>query len=227
MQVALGAKVETADGKQIGTIDKLILEPDSSDVHTVVVKKGFLFPDDIEIDLDAIVGQQDGVVQIRYTERQLGDLPRFSEDSYTTPPPERTAAYADRFDYPETAFLWPARGAASADADLYGRDAVGDVGDEVRVMHLEQDVSNAVIEVGSDVRSRDDKSVGKVHRVLFDPTNGRPTALVIRKGMLFTEDVELSADLIASIDDQVVYLNVNAAEVQTHAGRQPVSPPVI
>ena len=79
---------------------------------------------------------------------------------------------------------------------------MGDVGDEISAMHLEQDVSNAVIEEGSDVRSQDDETVGSVHRVIFDPATGHPSALVVRKGWLFTEDVELPASLIASVDDQ-------------------------
>jgi uncharacterized protein YrrD len=227
MQVALGAKVRTADGKQIGSIDKLILEPDSGDIRAIVVQKGLLFKDDIEIELDGIVGQDGDVVQVRYTEKQLGDLPRFSQDSYTTPPPEFHGRYADQFGPTETTLLWPAGGAASPHTALYGTEATGDVGDEISAMHLEQDISSAVIEEGSEVRSRDDEKVGSVHRAVFDPATGRPSALVVRKGFLFTEDVELPASLIASVDDGVVYLNVDKEAVRQHAGRQPVHPPVI
>jgi uncharacterized protein YrrD len=225
--IELGARVRTADDNEIGSIDKLILEPDSGDVRAIVVRKGLLLHDDIEIDLDGIAGQAQGVVLLRYTERQLDDLPRFHEDSYTLPPPERSAAYADKFNYPETAFLWPARGTASADAGLYGNEAVGNLGDEIRTMHREQDFSNAVIDEGSDVRSADDEKVGSVHRVIFDPVMGRPSAIVIRKGFLFTEDVELPASVIASVGDHVVYLNVDRDEVQRHAGKQRVQPPIL
>lgn len=225
--LALGAKVMTADDKEIGTIDKLIMEPDSGDVRAIVVRKGLLFHDDIEIDLDGIAGRTQDVVLLRYTERQLDDLPRFYEESYTLPPPERSAAYADRFNYPESAFLWPARGTASADTGLYGREAVGDVGDEVRAMHREQDFSNAVIDEGSEVRSADDEKVGSVHQVIFDTATRRPSAIVVRKGFLFHEDVELPASMIASVGDHVVYLNVDRAEAQRQFGNQQAHPPVI
>jgi len=227
MQVELGAKVTTADGKQIGSIDKLILDPESGQVRTIVVQKGLLFKDDIEIGLDGIEDQAHGTVRLRYTERQLDDLPRFYEGSYTTPPPERSAAYADDFGYPASAFLWPARGTASADADLYGHEAVGDVADEVRVMQQEQDLSNAVIEEGSEVLGCDGKKVGSVHRIVFDSANGRPLAIVIRKGLLFTEDVELPASLIASANDGVVYLTVDGDEAKQQIGKQAVPPPVL
>jgi len=227
MQVELGAKVSTADGKQIGTIDKLILDPESGEVKAIVVQKGLLFKDDIEIDLDGIVDQAQGAVRVRYTEQQLDDLPRFYAGSYTPPPPERSAAYADIWGYPATTFLWPARGTASADTDLYGHEAVGEVADEVRVMQQERDLGNAVIEEGSEVRSRDGEKVGTIHRIVFDASNGEPSAIVIRKGFLFTEDVELPASLIASAADDVVYLTVDQHEARQRIGKQAVHPPVI
>jgi hypothetical protein len=40
--------------------------------------------------------------------------------------------------------------------------------------------------------------------------------LVIRKGFLFTEDVEIPAGLISSVDDDVVYLDVRHDELEHH-----------
>src|SRR4029078_5103015 len=94
MRVELGARVATSDGKDVGTIEKLILDPDTGDVFSVVVRKGTLFHRDIEIPLDGIVGQEAGVARVRYTEAQLHDLRTFDEGSYTTPPPERSTEYA-------------------------------------------------------------------------------------------------------------------------------------
>src|SRR5690349_24383288 len=57
--------------------------------YTTLFRSGLLFHDDIEIDLDGIADHNQGSVRLRYTERQLDDLPRFYEASYTLPPPER------------------------------------------------------------------------------------------------------------------------------------------
>ena len=83
-------------------------------------------------------------------------------------------------------------------------------------MHREQDLSNAIVQEGSTVKSRDGEKLGEVHRLVFDPQTGRPTMLVIRKGFLFTEDVEIPAGLISSVDDDVVYLDVRHDEVEHH-----------
>jgi uncharacterized protein YrrD len=227
MQVELGAKVSTADGKQLGTIDKLILEPESGEVKSIVVHKGLLFGRDIEIAIGEIVGRERGTVRVAYTSRQVDDLPPFLEGSYTTPPPGRVSEYEAAYGYPSATFLWPARGAGAPAPSAYGDEAVGEVGDEVRALHGEQDQANAIVEVGSEVRAGDGEKVGTVHSIAFDPSDGRPLSIVVRKGFLFTEDVELPASLFASADDGVIYLDVRSDEVKRHLGRQKVHPPVI
>ena len=216
MKIELGAKVATADGKEIGSIDKLILDPDSGDVHAVVVRKGMLFGKDIEIPLDGIVGHKDGVTRLQYTEAQLDDLRTFHEGSYTTPPPERSTEYASGYGYPTASLLWPSSWSGPVSGEPYGRDAVGAVGDEVAALHHEQDLSNAVIKEGSTVRSRDGEKVGEVHRLVFDAQSGRPTMLEIRKGLIFKEDLEVPVGLISSLDDDVVYLDVRSDEMERY-----------
>ena len=216
MRIELGAKVSTADGKEIGTIEKLILDPDSGDVHSVVVRKGLLFHRDVEVELDDVVGSQDGAVRLRYAERELEGLRTFHEGSYTTPPPERSAEYASGYGYPTASLLWPSSWSGPVSGEPYGHDAIGPVGDEVATMHREQDLGSAVVEEGSTVKSRDGEKLGEVHRLEFDPDTGRPTMLVIRKGFLFTEDVEVPANLISSVDDDVVYLDVRHDELEQH-----------
>ena len=100
MKIELGAKVATAEGDEIGTIDKLILDPDGGDIHAIVVHKGLLFGRDIEIPVDEIAGIRGGVARIRHTKADLDALPTFYEGSYTTPrrsaAPSTSAATATR-----------------------------------------------------------------------------------------------------------------------------------
>ena len=216
MKIELGAKVVTMDGDEIGTIDKLILDPDGGDVHSIVVHKGLLFGKAFEIPIDEIVGQRGGVVRVRYTRADLDALPSFHEGSYTTPPPERSAEYASGYGYPAASLLWPSRWSGPVSGEPYGHDAIGAVGDEVAAIHREQDLGNSVIEEGSTVRSRDGEKLGEVHKLVFDAETGRPSMLVIRKGFLFTEDIELPVGLISSVGDDVVYLDARHDELERH-----------
>jgi sporulation protein YlmC with PRC-barrel domain len=216
VKIELGAKVTTSDDHEVGTIEKLILDPESGDVHGVVVRTGLLFGKDIEIPVDAIVGRKDGAARVEYTKEQVDALPSFHEGSYTTPPPERSTEYASGYGYPASSLLWPSRWSGPVSGEPYGHEAIGAVGDEVATMHREQDLSNAVIKEGSTVRSRDGEKLGEVHTLVFDAKTERPTTLVIRKGFLFTEDVEVPVGLISSVDDDVVYLDVRSDEAERH-----------
>jgi len=216
MHIQFGATVVTADGKEIGTIDKMVLDPEGGDLHAIVVRKGLLFGRDIEIPIDTIVERREGSVQIRLTSGHLDQLDTFYEGSYTTPPPERSAEYVSGYGYPAAGLLWPSRWSGPLSGEPYGHDAVDVVEDEVAAMHRAQDLSNAVIKEGSDVRSRDGEKVGEVHQIVFDATTGRPTTLVVRKGFLFAEDVELPVGLIASLDDDRVYLDARHDELERY-----------
>jgi uncharacterized protein YrrD len=214
MKVELGAKVVASDGDEVGTIDKLILDPDGGDVHAIVVHKGVLFGKDVEIPIEEIASQRDGVVRLRSTRSDLDALPSFHEGSYTTPPPERSQEIVSGYGYPAASLLWPSRWSGPVSGEPYGHDAVGAVGEEVAAIHREQDLGNAVIAEGSTVRSRDGEKIGEVHRLVFDAQTARPTVLVIRKGFLFTEDVDVPVGLISSVDDDVVYLDVQRDELE-------------
>ena len=220
-KIELGAAVVTADGHEVGTIDKLILDPDGGDLHAMVVRKG-LFHRDVEIPIDDIVGNEAGVgenagrIRVRLNKDQLDDLPRFQEASYTTPPPEHSTEYLSGYGYPASVLLWPSRWSGPVSGEPYGHEAVGEVGDEVAAMHRAQDLSNAIVKEGSDVRSRDGEKVGEVHQITIDAATGRPISLVIRKGFLFTEDVEVPAGLISSMDDDRVYLDARHDELEQY-----------
>jgi hypothetical protein len=50
--------------------------------------------------------------------------------------------------------------------------------------------------------------------VTFDTETGRPTGIIMRKGFLFTKDLSLPVEMIATVDDGVVYLNVSKEQVE-------------
>ncbi len=76
-----------------------------------------------------------------------------------------------------------------------------------------RDESNAVISAGDEVISLDREKVGEVQSVFFDSATGRPTRLIVRHGWLFHQDWELSADVIAAVDEGVVYLRQDKARL--------------
>lgn len=215
MYLELGARVVTSDGAQVGTIDKLILDPSNGDLKSAVVRKGVILPKDVEIPIEALEPTADGV-RLQYTRKELDHLPRFVEADYSPPPDGFPLPYS----YPGGALLWPVGYPwVSPEPAAPPSSPLPSEYDEIL---RDRDVENAVIDRGSNVMSRDGRKVGEVESITLDTTTGHPTRFVIRKGLLFTEDLELPVSTIASVDDGVVYLNLDreqALEFARPAGR--------
>src|SRR5688572_1583995 len=86
MNVDLGAKVVTQDGKDLGTIKRLVLDPSGSEVKSVVVEHGLLLKDSFEIPVSAFAESENGTARIALTDEQAESLPRFDESRYTEVP---------------------------------------------------------------------------------------------------------------------------------------------
>jgi uncharacterized protein YrrD len=203
MRIELGAHVRTSDDQDVGAVDRLILDPESHTVKAVVIRKGLLLARDVAIPLEAMTIGERGDIRLDYTADQVDEMPEFIEADYVTPPLE----YVPRTGYPATGLYWPTAygvpelGAPSADEALY-----------------RQNLENAVVGEGSDVLSKDGEMLGQIHRLTFDEDTGRLIGIVVRQGLIFTEDVELPASLVASVDDGMIYLTLNAAEAQAMLG---------
>ena len=219
MHVELGAHVLTSDGQDVGKIEKLVVDPESGAVRLVVLRKGLVLARDVEVRVEELQADPDGRVRLSYTAEQVDRLPEFVESEYTAP----TAGYRSPHGYPADGLVWPS-GYAPAGVPTAGLEParpapVTDVPDrataaEIDDFQLNRDLTNAVIEAGDAVMSRDGDKVGEVHSVTVDLETRRPTRLVVRKGFLFTSDVELPGTAIDGVDDGKVYLTLSKAEVE-------------
>ncbi|MDP8921985.1 MAG: PRC-barrel domain-containing protein [Chloroflexota bacterium] len=222
MRVELGTHVLTSDGKDVGKIEKLVVDPNSGTVRLVVVRKGLLLPRDVEIRVEELRPGEDGRVHLSYTAEQVDRLPEFVESEYTAP----TAGYESPLGYPADSLVWSAgyapTGVPTAGYTPPQPTHIPEAPDrattaEIEDFQLNRDLTNAVIEEGDAVLSRDGDKVGEVHSVTFDVETRRPTRLVVRKGFLFTEDVELPWTSIDGVDDGTVYLTLSKSEVERAA----------
>jgi sporulation protein YlmC with PRC-barrel domain len=219
MRVELGAHVVTSDGKDVGKIEKLVVDPESGAVRLVVLRKGLLLTRDVEVRVEELQADPDGRVRLSYTAEQVDRLPEFVESEYTAP----TAGYESPLGHSADSLVWSSGyapgGVPTAGYTPPQPSLVPDAPDrataaEIADFQLNRDLTNAVIEEGDAVLSRDGEKVGEVHSVTVDLETRRPTRLVVRQGFLFTEDVELPWTAIDGVDDGKVYLTLSKGEVE-------------
>src|SRR5688500_7553213 len=103
MNVDLGAKVITADGEDLGTIKRLVLDTSGQDVKSVVVEHGALLRDAFEVPITAFADSADGTARLSLSSDQASALPRFDESRYTDAPD----SIARPFGFPTGGIVWP------------------------------------------------------------------------------------------------------------------------
>jgi uncharacterized protein YrrD len=211
MAIQLGAHVRTSDDQDVGSIERLIVDPSSGEVKAAVIRKGFLLTEDIQLPLSALQATPQGEVRLRCTADQVQELPRFHDAEYTAPP----TGYASPLGYPSAALLWPVDYPLPVPTAGTPRPSLAESDEVLRQRGV--DLDNVVIARGSDVIDRDGDKVGEIQSVTVDATTGRPTTITIRKGILFTEDVGLSADAIERVTDGRVYLTLDKEQLKTQS----------
>jgi sporulation protein YlmC with PRC-barrel domain len=65
---------------------------------------------------------------------------------------------------------------------------------------------------GAEVYSKENEHVGRLDRVVLDPITKQVSHIVVRKGILLTEDRVISMDTIDRVDDEKVYLKEGISE---------------
>jgi len=77
-----------------------------------------------------------------------------------------------------------------------------------------QEVVTMKIIDGAHVFTTENKKVGRVDRVVLDPGTKRVTHIVVRRGLLLTEDKLIPIEAIDRVEDQQIYLNRDVEEVE-------------
>jgi len=170
------------------------------ELRTAVVEHGLINRESRMVPMASIASANESEVRLGLSRDEFEQLPEFVQTDFTSPP----AGYSLPVSYPGGGLLWPLSYPGATGAE----QAVVDQAEEM----WQQNLENAVIDTDSDVLSRDGEKIGEVEQFEIDSVTGKPSRLVIRKGFLFTESLEVPMSAIASIDDGAVVLNVSKDE---------------
>jgi uncharacterized protein YrrD len=215
MTIEIGSTVLSADDQDIGSIDRLIVDPGTSEVRAAVIRKGVFLPRDIEVPLSSLTQAESGELRLDMTADDVKHLPEFAEEMYILPPPH----YQLPDGYTAGSLYWPAgtmmgppqnipvtTAPTEPSMDPSVRDAVLESGSP-------QDFDEAVIGKGSTVIGRDGESIGKVEELAFDAKTGALSGLVVRSGLLMHNDRHIASSLIDSVSEGVITLTVDADQL--------------
>ncbi len=206
IEIKEGTSVFTSDGKEVGKINRFVLDPGTNEVTHVVVQKGWLLPEDKVVPTAMISTATDERVVLNQKVTDLDQLPPFEETHYLeltdadlNPTGPSRYRYAPAFYwYPPSGFIgYPGFGTA-----YYGWPAVE------TTRNIPADT--VPLKEGSAVVSSDDKQVGDVERLFVDAETNQATHFLISKGLLFKERKLIPAHWIKSVEEDKVRLTVPA-----------------
>jgi len=200
------ADVYTSEGKNVGRIDRVVLDPQTKDVSHFVVRKGFLLTEDKVVPVDLIGAATKEGITLRAEASDLEALPLFEETDYV----QATE------DLPSTAlnnapplYWYPLFG----NFPLFG--AVADP-PTPRVIETEQNISEGrvALKEGAKVIAVDGKHVGNVEQVLTDPQTDRATHLVIVHGLLVKERRGVPIHWVSEVKEDKVHLTMGSHTIE-------------
>lgn len=235
MRINLGSKVMTADGTDVGKIDRLVVDPRSDRMQEFVVRKGFFVERDVIIPIgevaDHVGNDDDDVVHLRMTADQVKQLPEFVESSYMAAPDGMyPGLFGDSIGMGGVGgggLLWPgpvyepaAQGslgraglpAAAPLADSGGTNNVmpGMMGDRLQ----ESRPGNVFLTTGTDVKMRGGDKIGTVDELVVDPERGKVTEMIVKKGLFGSKEIRIPTQFIDEIDDDAVYVTLDKERLE-------------
>lgn len=204
-----GLSVETADGRELGHINRFVLHPDTNEVTHIVVEKGMLLPEDKVVPFNNVRSATDEKVILDEHIRDFDDLPPFEEQHYARVGErdftrDRTVG---RSTYPTApAYYWyPPYGYTGFPA--YGLASYPWPRGET-VQNIPADT--VPLKEGTNVMSSDGEHVGDVDRLFLEPGSNKATHFLISQGLFFKDHKMVPANWIRTVKDDKVHLNISS-----------------
>lgn len=203
-----GAAVYTADHQKAGTIDRVVLDPQTKEVTHLVIYKGFLFTEHKLVPIDLVETTMEDRVLLRNRAKAL-ELPEFEKTHYVSPVTEDTYA-KDPNDYKYQVYWYPQAGTVwwyHPAAPILGVPPLP------YATETEKNIPEGTVALneGAKVMSVDDEHVGDVERVFVDPESDRATHFVISQGLLLKERKAVPTLWVRSMGEEQVQLGVDSS----------------
>jgi uncharacterized protein YrrD len=201
-----GVGVFTPDDKQVGRINRFVLNPTTNEVTHVVVQKGWLLTEDKVVPWHMVRSATEDRVVLNMDTHDFENLPPFEESNFIRAADEdiRPLDSPEYVAYP--AYYWyPAQGYSGYPG--YGLEYyLWPPAEKTRNIP-----ENTIpLKEGASVISSDGDHVGDVERLIIDKDSNRATHFVIAQGILFKDRKLIPAHWVEWVDEDEVHLIVSS-----------------
>ncbi len=207
MQFKQGASIFTEEGKEVGHIDRVVIDPKTKDVSHIVIRKGLLFTQDKVVSEKFIVTGKGDRITLRMKSDKLNELPDYEETYYVTLNEEELARTEKTpIFYAPVSYWYPP----------YPEMVVAPYIEPPYEMETRLNIPKGTVAMkeGAKVITRDKQHVGNVEQVLTSAKTDRVTHFMIAKGLLLKEKKMIPVGWIDTLEEDEVRLAVVLRTVQ-------------
>ncbi len=219
MHFKQGVGVRMSDGKSIGKLDGVVVDPRSKEVNYIVVRKGGFFKTDKLVPLNLVARAEDDGITLREDAGDLEQLPNFEERYYVPANEAGSPAAATQTGAAGAALapsLYPyppvVGGEMAGMGNIDAQQAMGTLVTEPVVEQTERAIppDNVALRPGAHVISSDGKDVGAIEQVLTGEYADRVTHFVIARGTFSKDRKLIPVGWVSNLGEEDVHLAVDA-----------------
>jgi uncharacterized protein YrrD len=219
MQFQADTGVFTEDGKKVGQVDRVVLDPQTKDVTHIVVRKGFLFKEDRVIPIDRVEAATAERVVLREGTDPLESYPVYQDTAYIRIPLRKPGRPEPGMGYPSSVYPYVPLGPLTMQESGIPATArqVDRMVDDVSRPNIPEGL--VALKEGAKVISEDGAHVGNIERVYVHPEGGQITHLLLSQGVVFKDKKVIPVEWVWRVESEEVHLAVSAevlAQVPEH-----------
>lgn len=197
MEFKRSSIVVSSDGVKMGKLERVVIDPATKKVASLVIERGLLFPEDKLVPVDVVERVEDRQVILKSGRKALEDLNVFEETHYIP---------LNKEDEELEAYYWypPVQGLTDSPYPVLPYPIYV----ESRRQNIPENY--VALKEGAQVLDEDGKHVGHLEQVITDPKTDQATHLVVSSGFLSREKKLLPAYWIKDVSEEKIYLSVNS-----------------
>lgn len=201
MELKKHASVYTSDQKEIGHVDRVVLDPKTKRISHIVVSKskGLLSNETRVLPVGLIANATEDEVVLKADTLDVSDLPQFEETHYV-----RTAEIGG--DTTPSVYGYPA--STGNDGSAYTKQVDQNIPE-----------GSVALKEGAKVITEDGHTAGKVEQILADPGTRQATHIVVSKGVINKEQRLIPTFWIRLFGEEEIHLAAPAnvlSKLQTY-----------
>jgi uncharacterized protein YrrD len=205
MEFRENATVVTADGDEVGRLERVVLDPYSKEITHLVIRRGAFFTEDRVIPVDLVASAAEDRITLEEDIGDLKELPYFEVEKYVNLSQEEIERAAFPPDFVRPVYWYPAVGVPPVGYPGYPGPP--------HIVRTERNIPDYTVALEEDARviSADGKHVGNVERVITGSADNIATHFLISKGILFREHKLVPVSWVDRIEEEQIHLAVGSS----------------